>query len=343
MKIGLVGYQGSGKSTIFELLTGTPLDIAKAHTGQVDMAIVPDERYERLVAHHKPKKEVPAKIQVFDTPGLGRDPGDANNQRLGIIREAQVLVHVIGTFSGADPIADAAAFEDDLVLADLQVINNRVERLQKDLTKPRPDKKELQKELEALTPVLECLNNGQSVRSLKLTDDQEKAARSYSLLTIKRQLLVLNTADSEVDAETIAKLESAGHSVVAAPFGLELELAALPEAERAEFAEEMGLGEPSRSRLLRSIFEVTDQITFYTSGEKEVHAWLLKRGCTVLEAADSIHSDLARGFVRAEVWPVDEFLKYGSERDLKAAGVNQVVGKEYIVQDGDEIFIRSGV
>ena len=95
--------------------------------------------------------------------------------------------------------------------------------------------------------------------------------------------------------------------------------------------------------MLRSIFEVTDQITFYTSGEKEVHAWLLKRGSTVLEAADTIHSDLARGFVRAEVWPVDDFLRLGSERDLKAAGLNHIVGKDYIVQDGDEIFIRSGV
>lgn len=343
MKIGLVGYQGSGKSVIFELLTATQPDIAKAHSGQVAEAVVPDDRYDRLVAHHKPKKEVPAKIQVFDTPGLGRDQQDANAQKLGIIREAQVLVHVVGAFAGADAVADAGAFEDDLVLADLQVINNRVERLKKDVTKPRPDREELQKELEALLPIVECLENGDPVRGLEVSEFQEKMMRSFSLVTLKPQLLVLNTADSDVDQAVVEKLEAEGHRVVAAPFGLELELSALPEEERAEFAAEMGLGEPSRSRLLRSIFEVTDQITFYTSGEKEVHAWLLKRGCTILEAADSIHSDLARGFVRAEVWPVDEFLKLGSERELKAAGINQVVGKEYIVQDGDEVFIRSGV
>jgi ribosome-binding ATPase len=343
MKIGLVGYQGGGKSVIFELLTSQKPDIAKAHSGQLGEAIVPDDRYDRLVAHHKPKKEVPAKIQVLDTPGLSRDQHEANAQKLGIIREAQVLVHVVGVFAGGEPIADVRAFEDDLVLADLQVVNNRVDRLKKDITKPRPDREELNKELAALKPVVECLDNGRPVREIELDEYQEKVSRSFSLLTLKRQLLVLNTADSSVDESVVQKLEAAGQSVIAAPFGLELELAALPEEDRAEFAAEMGLGEPSRTRLLRSIFEVTDQITFYTSGEKEVHAWLLKRGSTVLEAADSIHSDLARGFVRAEVWSVDDFLKLGSERDLKAAGLNHIVGKDYIVQDGDEVFIRSGV
>jgi ribosome-binding ATPase YchF (GTP1/OBG family) len=343
MKIGLVGYQGGGKSVIFELLTGHKPDIAKAHSGQLGDAVVPDDRYDRLVAFHKPKKEVPSKIQVLDTPGLSKDQHEANAQKLGIIREGQVLVHVVGVFAGSDPVADARAFEDDLVLADLQVVNNRVERLKKDITKPRPDREELHKELDALKPIVECLDNGRAVRELELDEYQEKVTRSFSLLTLKRQLLVLNTADSAVEESIVKKLEADGHRVVAAPFGLELELAALSDEEREVFAAEMGLGEPSRTRLLRSIFEVTDQITFYTSGEKEVHAWLLKRGSTVLEAADTIHSDLARGFVRAEVWSVDDLLRLGSERDLKAQGLNHIVGKDYIVKDGDEIFIRSGV
>ena len=117
---------------------------------------MPDERYDRLVAHHKPKKEVPAKIQVFDTPGLSRNQQEANGQKLGIIREAQALVQIVGVFAGADAVAEAQAFEDDLILADFQVVNNRVERLKKDITKPRPDREELQKELEALTPVVDC-------------------------------------------------------------------------------------------------------------------------------------------------------------------------------------------
>src|SRR5439155_8374821 len=141
----------------------------------------------------------------------------------------------------------------------------------------------------------------------------------------------------------VTTLEAQGHRVLAAPVGLELEVAQLPEEDRAVFAAEMGLGEPCRTRLLRMIFEVTDPITFYTSGEKEVHAWLLKRGGTSHDAADTIHTDLGRGFVRAEIWKVDDLLRLGSERELKAQGLNHVVGKEHVMHDGDEIFIRSGV
>lgn len=343
MKIGLVGYQGSGKSTIFELLTETPPDIAKAHTGQVGIAEVPDERFDRLVAHYNPKKIVRARIELLDTPGLSRDRQELNAGRLAVIREAHALAHVIGAFSGTDPLQAIQAFEDDLVLADMQVVNSRVERLEKDSTKPRPDREELKAELEALRPIVAVLNDGKPLRDMELNEAQEKACRAFSLVTRKAQLVVLNTADADFDESLIADIEAKGHRAIAAPFGLELEVQALPEEDRAEFATEMGLGEPSRERLLQMIFDVTGQITFYTSGEKEVHAWLLKRGSTVLEAADAIHSDLARGFVRAEIWSADDLLRTGSERELKAQGLNHVEGKEYIVQDGDEVFIRSGV
>jgi ribosome-binding ATPase len=343
MKIGLVGYQGGGKSTVFELLTGTRPDPAKVHSGQVGVATVPDERFDRLVALHKPKKTVPARIELFDTPGLSRTEQSANVQRLAIIREAAALVQVIGAFAGADPLAEASAFIDDLVLADLQVVGNRIERLRKDSTKPRPDREELKAELEALEPIAARLESGEPVRGMELTATQKKAVRSFALLTLKNRLVVLNTAESDYDESALKELEARGHRAIAAPFGLELEVQALPEAERTEFAAEMGLKEPSRDKLLRAIFDVTDQITFYTAAAKEVHAWLLKRGSTVLEAAHEIHSDLARGFVRAEIWSVDDLLRLGSERELKAAGLHHVEGKDYIVQDGDEVFIRSGV
>ena len=155
--------------------------------------------------------------------------------------------------------------------------------------------------------------------------------------------MVLNTADASQDADALAQLEGIEHSVVTAPLGLELELQALSPEERTEFAAEMGLKEPSREKLIRAIFDVTDQITFYTCNEKEVHAWLLNRGGTALEAADSIHSDLARGFIRAEITPVDDLLRLGSERELKAAGLHHVEGKEYAMQDGDELVVRFNV
>lgn len=343
MKVGLVGYQGGGKSTVFELLTGNAPDLAKVQSGQTGVAVVPDDRFDRLVAHYNPKKVVPAKIEMADTPGLDRERPENNAQRLGVIRESTILVQVIGEFAGHDPIKDLASFTDDIVLADLQVVSNRIDRLEKDVKKPRPDRDELKAELEAIQPLADKLNAGEMLMGMELNELQEKATRAFSLLSNKRRLVVLNTTDSEIDADVVASIEAAGYPVLAAPLGLELEVMALPDDERAMFAEEMGLGESSRDQLLRMVFEATDQITFYTSGEKEVHAWLLNRGSTVVEAAHTIHSDLARGFVRAEVWSSEDLLRLGSEREVKAEGLNHVEGKEYIVQDGDEVFIRSGV
>jgi len=343
MRIGIVGYQGSGKSTVFELLTGVKPDIGKAHTGQLGTAIVPDERFDRLVEMYRPKKESPAQIELFDTPGLSRGEQAGNAKRLGIIREANALVHVVGAFTGSDPVADVEAFVTDLVLADLQVVTNRIERLEKDVTKPLPNKADLQAELDGLRPLEARLSEGQTLHGLELTPVQEKAVRAFALLSGKPHLVLLNTADSDVDAESVAKIEALGQMVVAGPLGLELEVAELPDEERALFAEEMGLGEPSRDKVMQAIFQLTDLITFFTCGEKEVHAWLLKRGSNAVEAADSIHSDLARGFIRAEVQSVDDLLRLGSEREVKAAGLHHTEGKDYIVQDGDEIEIRFNV
>ncbi len=343
MKVGLVGYQGGGKSTLFKLLTGAEPDPSKVQSGQVGMATVPDERFDRLVQFYQPKKLVPTKVELFDTPGLSRTEHALNAQRLGIIREAAAMVQVIGVFAGHNPVADARAFEDDLILADLQVVNNRIERLKKDIAKPRPDRDQLNEELNALLPVAAQLNDGKLLVDFKFSEAQEKAVKSFALLSRKARMIVLNTAEVGTHQAETKQLEQAGYSVLTAPIGLDLELQSLPPADRDEFAREMGLTHSCRETLLRAVFLLTGQITFYTCNEKEVHAWLLKRGATAVEAADIIHSDLARGFVRAEVMAVDDLLRLGSEREVKAAGLYRVEGKEYLVQDGDEIVIRSGV
>lgn len=345
MKIGLVGYQGSGKSTLFELLTGHKPDIHKAHLGQVGITTVPDERYDRLVKFYKPKKESPAKIDLFDTPGLLKGDNAQNAQRLGIIRESSALAQVIGVFNGVDPLVEARAFEDDMILADLQVVSNRIERVKKDLTKPRPgtERDELTAELAALEFVAKTLTDGQTLRGMPFTEVQEKATKSFALLTRKPKMVVLNTADSSVDPKQLADLVAIGITAIAGPIGLELEVASLPEEDREIFASEMGLTESCRSKLLRAIFEITEQITFYTCDEKEVHAWLLKRGSTALEAAGTIHSDLARGFIRAEIMSTDDLLRLGSEKEVKAAGLFRTEGKESLVRDGDEIVVRFNV
>lgn len=343
MKVGLVGYQGSGKSTVFQLLTGVSPDPGHVHSGQLGVAIVPDERLARLEKIYQPKKLTPAKIELLDTPGLSRNQHETNAQRLGVIREANALVLVIGCFAGSDPAADVDSFGQDLILADLQVVENRIARLRKDMTKPRPDREQLQQELVALEPIEAMLSEGRTLRDVPLSEQQDNACKAFSLLTRKQQLVVLNTADAGRDGPAIENIEAKGYPTLSAPFGLELELDALDEEERREFAEEMGLGEPSAARLLRGIIELTDQITFYTRNQKEVRAWLLKRGDTALDAAGTIHSDLARGFIRAEVMPVDELLRLESERAVKAAGLHHVEGKDYVIRDGDEILVRFNV
>ena len=340
MKIGLVGYQGSGKSTLFQLLTGIEPDISKAHQGQVGIMTVLDDRFRQLVEMYQPKKESPAKIELLDTPGLSQTEQQVNPQRLGVIRESAALVHVVGCFNGADPVKEVQQFEEDMVLADMQVVNNRMERLEKDVRKSRPDRDELQKEFECLQPIAESLNAMQSLEDMEFTDDQVRFSRSFALLTRKKRLVVCNAADSSFDDSILNQLQESGIPAIAAPAGLELEVAQLPDEEQAEFADEMGLAEPCRQRLIEAAFNVTDLMTFFTCDEKEVHAWLLTRGSTAVDAADAIHSDLARGFIRAEVMATEDLFRLGSEREVKAAGLHRLEGKEYIVQDGDEIVIR---
>ena len=343
MKIGLVGYQGSGKSSVFELLTGTRPDPSKTHAGQIGMAVLPDARFDGLVKLYGPKKISPAKIELFDTPGLSREHGESNNQRISVVREANALVHVIGAYAGGNPVADARNFEDDLILADLQVLQNRIERLEMSVKKNRPDREQSAEELLLVKPVEELLQSGKLLRNVEFTLDQEKVTKSFSLLTRKPQLILLNTADATVDESVVKQLTESGYRVVAAPLGLELEVQALDESERAVFAADFGLKDPSRNRVLRAIFEATEQITFFTSDEKEVRAWLLRRGLSAFAAAGTIHTDLARGFIRAEIMAVDDLLRLGSEREVKAANLYQTVGKDHVMRDGDEIVIRFSV
>jgi GTP-binding protein YchF len=343
MRIGIVGYQGTGKSTVFELLSGLRPDPSKSHTGQVGVAVVPDERFDRLVALYKPRKVTPAKIDLLDTPGLLKGEQQGNAQRLAVLREADALVQVVGSFLGADPLAEVRDFVTDLVLADLQIVTNRIQRLEKDVTKPVPNREALRAELESLRPLAARLEEGHTLQDLELDETQQQATKSFSLLTRKRHMVLLNTSDSSAGGADVARIEAAGFQALAAPLGLELEISQLPEGDRAEFAREMGLAEPSRTRVLRAIFELTELLTFYTCDEKEVHAWLLKRGSNAVEAAGAIHSDLARGFIRAEVMSTDDLLRLGSEREVKAAGLHRTEGKDYIVRDGDEIVIKFSV
>ena len=343
MKIGLVGYQGSGKSTLFEWLTGVKADPALAHASQAAMAAVPDDRVDPLCGIYKPKKVTMASLELVDTPGLSRTH-EGNATRLGLIREAGCLVVVVAAFDrSSDPIADVKNFAEDLLLADFEIVAGRVERLRESVKKPRPSREQELAELAALEPLAAALEAGTPLVAAGMNDEQIKATRSFRLLTEKPRLTLLNVADDEASPQAyVEKLAGLG-PVVAVPVGLELELERMSDEERAAFREEMGVGGYDRGGLLRTIMDASRQMLYFTAGEKEVRTWMLDKGGTALDAAANIHTDLARGFIRAETMRSEDLIRLGSERDIKAAGLVRQEPKDYVVQDGDILNIKFSV
>jgi hypothetical protein len=342
MKIGIVGYQGSGKSTLFEWLTGTAPDHARAHTTQSAMAPIPDPRIDALREIYHPKKITLAALELVDTPGLDRSH-EGSAARLAQIREVGSLVVVIAAYLGGDPAADLTSLDEDLLLTDLDLISRRIARLEESIKKPRPTRDQERAELEALRPMLAAMEAGRRACELELTDEQMRATRGFQLLTDKPALVVVNTADDDTDLHRFAGLSTPQRPVIAVPLGLELELARMDAADRAELVEEMELSLYDRDGLLRKILEASGQITFFTAGEKEVRSWLLHRGATAVEAADQIHSDLARGFIRAETISCADLIRLGSEREVKAKNLVRQEPKDYVVIDDDVLNIRFSV
>jgi len=345
MKIGLVGYQGSGKSSLFEWLTGVKSDPAQAHTAQSAMCVVPEPRVEPLCKVYSPKKITLASLELVDTPGLSRTQ-EGNAARLGLIREAGCLILVVAGFGGADPLSDLASFEGDLLLADLEIVTGRIERLRESSKKPRPNREQELAELAALEPLLVILESGQPVRAANMTEEQLKHTSSFRLLTQKPKLVVVNFADDDQPSrfakQAKGKLNEAVE-MVAVPVGLELELARMSPEDRIEFEAELGADRADRDSLLRTIMAVSGQFLYFTAGEKEVRTWMLRVGGTALEAADNVHSDLARGFIRAEVMRAEDLIRLGSEREIKANNLVRQEPKDYVVKDGDILHIKSNV
>ena len=344
MKIGLVGYQGSGKSTLFHWLTGVAPDPALAHSGQSAMAPIPDSRIEQLCNVYHPKKVTIGSLELVDTPGLSRTH-EGNAARLAMIREAGCLVFVVAAFGPTDPMADFRSFDEDLMLADMEIVANRIERVEESLKKPlpRPEHLQLEHELATLKIVLAAMESGKPLRESHMTEEQQKVTRAFRLLSEKPRLVIVNTADDESQAERFTSLSTSDMPVMAVPADLELELSKMTPEDRMEFEQEMGLVGTDRDHLIRKLLEISGQMIFFTAGEKEVRSWLLRRGGTALEAADGVHTDLARGFIRAEVMTVSDLVRLGSERELKAQHLMRQEPKDYVVQDDDILFIRFSV
>lgn len=342
MKIGLIGYQGSGKSTLFHWLTGVQPDLSLSHVGQTASSPVPDPRIKSLCDIYHPKKVTEAGIEIVDTPGLSRTH-EGNAARLAVIREAGACVLVVPAFEGCDPVRDLSSFEEDLLLADLEIVSGRVERLRESVKKPRPNRDQELAELAALEPVLTQLESGKRLELDKLTEEQRRATRSFRLLTEKPRLIVFNLADDDDAAAKIESLCPAGETALAAPLRLAVELEGMPEDERQAFVEEMGVSVPERGQFLRDVMHGSGQFLYFTAGEKEVRSWMLPKGGTAVDAAANIHTDLAKGFIRAEITKCEDMLRLGSEREIKAHNLLRQEPKDYVMQDGDILLVRSGI
>jgi GTP-binding protein YchF len=343
MKIGLVGYPGSGKSTVFGALTG--LDVAtgygagKANLGAVK---VPDARVDALAKLYEPKKTTYAEI-TFSDLGAGKAEG-LDRAALVAMRNVDALCQVLRAFPDAageagDPLGELTGLETETLLADLELVEQRVAKLTKDRSNPR--------ELALLERVKESLESEQAVRSLELTEEEQKSLAGYALLTAKPLLLVLNVAEGDVAAPApdalVRAAKERGLGLVVLSAGVEMDIAQLDASEQGEFLASIGLSEPAVHRFIRAAFALIDLISMLTAGPDECRAWPVPRGTLAPRAAGKIHSDIERGFIRAEVIRCEDLLSHGSEAKCKDAGALRIEGKDYVIQDGDVVHFRFNV
>lgn len=345
MKIGLVGYPGSGKSTVFGALTGIAVDTgygAQSDKANVGVVKVPDARVDALASLYSPKKTTYAEVTFTDL-GAGHGEG-IDRAALNAMRAVDALCQVLRAFPDAageagEPLAELTSLETETILADLEVVEQRCARLRKDRSNPS--------ELALLERIQEGLENETPVRALELSDDEHKAISGYSLLTQKPLLLVQNVAESDVAADAPAELTAAaasrGLGLIVLSAAVEMDIAQMEPADQSEFLDSLGLSEPASHRFIRAAFALIDLISMLTAGPDECRAWPVARGIAAPRAAGKIHSDIERGFIRAEVVPWQQLVDLGSEAKCKEAGVLRVEGKDYVIQDGDVVHFRFNV
>ncbi len=365
LKLGIVGLPNVGKSTLFNALTAAGADAANypfcTVEPNVGMVEVPDSRVDILTEHVKPQRTVRAVVQFVDIAGLveGASEGEGlGNQFLANIRETDAVVHVIRCFDSpdvvhvmgsVDPVRDREVINLELALADLAVVEKRLERAQKTA---RSGDKEAQAEQALLERVLEVLSYGKPARVLDMSDAEAKLLRSYNLLTTKPVLYLANVSEDDLPEGDNAyvralrtAVEESGEQAEIIPVSsrIESELAELPAAERDEFLESLGLEEPGLNRLIHTGYQLLGLQTYFTAGEKEVRAWTIPVRATAPMAAGVIHSDFERGFIRAETVGWDDFMRVGSIKAARDQGVMRSEGKEYFVHDGDILLFRFNV
>ncbi len=360
LRAALIGFGQTGKTTLFQLMTSAREATRAAHgKGEATIGIskVPDPRLDRLTAMYNPRKRVPATIEFSDLATPVRAGSAQALVDVAAYKNADALVHVLRAFTdpavphpsgSVDPARDAQAMEDELILADLGVAERRLERLEKDLKKGKSA--ELERERDVVTLCRATLEDGRPLRSLDLQGDDLKRLRGFQFLSAKPLLIVLNLdEESLAGGDSIRAADAAGlkpflsraaTAAVAVCAKIELEIAQLEPADAAAFLSDLGLKESGLDRVIRASYELLGYISFFTVGEDECRAWSIARGWPAQMAAGEIHSDIARGFIRAEVVGYEPLIARGSMAACREHGEVRLEGKEYLVLDGDIVNFR---
>ncbi|RIL01918.1 MAG: redox-regulated ATPase YchF [Proteobacteria bacterium] len=345
MKIGLVGYPGAGKSTVFGALTGLPAEPGArggADKARIGTVKVPDARVDALAKLYAPKKKTYAEIAFTDLAGSHGEGLDRSV--LNAMRPLDALCQVVRAFPdaagrAADPLGEIGGLATETILADLEIVETRRKKLAKDPAGA--------KELPLLERIQDALEAEQAIRELALTADEKKALSGYTFLSQKPLLLVLNVAEEDVaqpaPEPVAAAARARGLGLVVLSASVEWDIAQMAEAEQAEFLASLGVAESAKSRFVRAAYELLDLVSMLTAGEDECRAWPVPRGTPAPRAAGKIHSDIERGFIRAEVVPWQDLVELGSEAKCRDAGKLRVEGKSYVIQDGDVVNFRFNV
>jgi hypothetical protein len=363
LKCGIVGITNIGKTTIFNCMSNTKAQASNfafsATKSNIGVVEVPDPRLYEINKLIQSARVVPATVEIVDIPGLtkGSSHGEGvGNMFLNDIQQTNAIIHVLRCFNdpelphvegSVDPVRDLEIVDLELQVKDLEMVERKIERTEK---VAKSGDKEAKKVLEILDKYKSHFENLQSARTIDLSEDQKKAVEDMFLLTDKQVLYVCNVDDAAavegnhyVEDVKNAVTEDMGEVIVVAG-KLEAEIAELDDLDdRREFLEDAGLTEPGVNRLVRAAYHLLDLQSFFTAGPKEVRAWTIRRGMNAREAAGAIHSDMERGFIRAEVMKYEDFVALKSEQAVKEAGKFHIEGKNYIVQDGDMLHIRFNV
>ena len=356
MKVALVGLLQSGKSTILASLSGKAIPAVGSVSIEENIVPVPDERFDWLIEQYKPKKTTHATIDCLDVPGFNftDEHGRAAARRLiGQIRTVELLVLVVRAFENpsvppyrntVDPVRDLAELQTELLLADLELVTTRISNLEKQVHKPTRAQARDKAELALQKKLAEAIESEKPISSAIETDDEREMIKSLGFLTLKPFVVAVNVGEDQLnEIFDFAERIDDSAPIVTICAKLENELAQLDADSRAEFMADLGIAESAAGKFVRGFYSALGLISFLTVASNELRAWPIQEGTTAVDAAGKIHTDLKRGFIRAETFSYDELREHGSEKALKAAGRIRLEGKEYVVQDGDIINFRFNV